>query len=54
MNYELERHLRELGVMPANTFDALSAPAAQDYRDKVLAKGYFDDPRDPFTGEVPF
>jgi len=54
MDYALEQHLRELGIMPNNTFDALIAPAAQDYRDKVLAKGYFDDPRDPLTGELPF
>ena len=53
MDYALEKHLRELGIMPANTFDALSAPK-HDYRDKVLAKGYFDDPRDPLTGELPF
>ena len=53
MTPQLEQHLRELGIMPANTFDELSAPV-YGFRDKVLAKGYFDDPRDPLTGELPF
>lgn len=51
MDYELEQHLRELGIMPENTFDALSEPA----RDlSYLNKDHYIDPRDPFTGEVPF
>jgi len=54
MNYELEQPLRELGIMPANTLEELSAPAYDDQHRKHLAKGYFNDPRDPVTGEVPF
>jgi hypothetical protein len=53
MNYALEQHLRELGILPVNTFDELSTPA-HALRDKYLSKGYFNDPRDPLTGEVPF
>jgi hypothetical protein len=54
MTPQLEQHLRELGIMPANTFDELSAPAHDDQHRKHLAKGYFNDPHDPLTGEVPF
>jgi hypothetical protein len=53
MDYALEQQLRELGIMPADTFTELAAPA-QDFREKYLAKGYFNDPRDPVTGELPF
>lgn len=53
MTFELEQQLRELGIMPADTFTELAAPV-QDFREKFLAKGYFNDPRDPLTGEVPF
>jgi hypothetical protein len=53
IDYKLEQHLRELGILPANTFDELSE-LVEDYREKYLAKGYFNDPRDPVTGEVPF
>jgi len=51
MDYELEQHLRELGILSADTFGELSEPA----RDlSYLNKDHYIDPRDPVTGEVPF
>ncbi len=51
MTNELEKHLREIGVIPTDTFEENMVP---DFREAFLAKGYFNDPRDPVTGEVPF
>jgi len=47
MDYELEQHLRELGIMP----EALE-PITRDL--SYLHKDHYIDPRDPVTGEVPF
>jgi hypothetical protein len=52
MDYELEKHLRELGILPQTELEALSDMF--DVRYTHLAKGYFNDPRDPITGEVPY
>lgn len=52
MTPQMERSLREMGILPATLLEDLS--------DKLylpcptLAKDYFNDPRDPITGEVPF
>ncbi len=50
MTPTLEKHLREMGVFPSTPLDEIEAVV--DPRLKCLAKGYFDDPRDPITGEV--
>ena len=52
MDYELEKHLREMGILPQTELEALSDMF--DVRCTHLAKGYFNDPRDPITGEVPY
>jgi len=52
MDYELEKHLRELGILPRTELEALSDMF--DVRYTHLAEGYFNDPRDPITGEVPY
>jgi hypothetical protein len=52
MDYELEKHLRDMGVLPSNTYDELAVKSYSPC--PTLAKGYFNDPRDPITGEVPF
>lgn len=51
MNYELEKHLRELGILPQTESEALSDML--DVRYAHLAKDYFNDPRDG-NGEVPY
>ena len=53
MDYALEKHLREIGILPLTTFDELEGPET-DLRLTHLAKGYFNDPRDAVTGEVHF
>ena len=52
MDYELEKHLRELVILPRTELEALNYMF--DVRHTHLAKGYFNDPRDPITGEVPY
>lgn len=52
MEYALEQHLREIGILPQTTFDELEGPDP-DLHHTHLAKGYFNDPRDE-NGEVPF
>ena len=55
MNYELEKHLIDMGILPTTALDELDTSYGTiDDRDLYLAKGYFNDPRDPITGEVPF
>jgi hypothetical protein len=51
MTNELEQHLRDLGVIPTDIFEEAMTV---DFREEFMAKGYFNDPRDPVTGEVPF
>lgn len=52
LDHEIERHLRELGVLPETAGEALS-DAKDDPRHLHLAKGYFNDPRGS-DGSVPF
>lgn len=53
MNQQLEQHLVEMGIIPKSVLDELtSVDNTQVYH--TLAKDYFNDPRDPITGEVPF
>jgi len=52
LDHEIERHLRELGVLPETATEALS-DAKDDPRHLQLSKGYFNDPRGP-DGSVPF
>ena len=47
----IERQLIEMGVIPATPLTEMEAVA--DYRNKYLAKGYYNDPRDE-NGEVPY
>ena len=47
---EMERHLMEMGIISSTPLEEIEAVV--DPRLKCLAKGYFDDPRDPVTGEV--
>lgn len=53
MNEEMRRELELLGVV----FEKEEPPAISaellDHR-KRMAKGYYDDPRDPVTGKIPF
>ena len=51
MSPELEKHLMEMGVLSVTPMEELEAVA--DYRNKYLAKGYYNDPRDE-NGEVPY
>jgi len=54
MNYAIEQHLIEMGILPATTLEALETSyGTLDDRDLHLAKGYFNDPRDE-NGEVNF
>ena len=52
LDHEIERHLRELGVLPDTAREALS-DAKDDPHHLHLAKGYFNDPRGS-DGAVPF
>lgn len=56
MNHQLEQHLREMGLLPNSLIETLEevvCPKLIAHRIH-MSKGYFDDPRDPITGEVPF
>lgn len=54
MNYELEKHLIDMGILPATTSEELETSyGTLDDRDLHLAKDYFNDPRDE-NGEVDF
>ena len=54
MDFQLEKHLRELGIMPLTDFDEIEAVSQSlEQHLRHMAKGYFNDPRDE-NGEVPF
>lgn len=55
MSPTLERQLIEMGVIPSTPLEAMASVSnsRQDHLMR-LAKGFYDDPRDPITGEVPF
>lgn len=51
MSYELEKHLIEMDILPANSVDELGdliEPYVTECND------YFNDPSDPITCGVPF
>tara|TARA_R110000824_G_scaffold173105_2_gene351138 strand:- start:1168 stop:1326 length:159 start_codon:yes stop_codon:yes gene_type:complete len=52
MDYQLEKHLREMGILPTTTIDELMDSVPNVYQPFI--KDCFIDPRDPMTGEVPF
>ena len=54
MSLDIEMHLRDMGILPANIFDEMEqvSQSAQD-RYMRLGKGFYDDPRDG-NNEVPF
>jgi hypothetical protein len=54
MSIEIEMHLREMGILPANIFDEMEQVCAslQDHRMR-MTKGFYDDPRDG-NNDVPF
>jgi hypothetical protein len=54
MSIEIEMHLREMGILPANIFDEMEqvSQSLQDHRMR-MSKGFYDDPRDG-NGEVLF
>jgi hypothetical protein len=54
MSLEIEMHLREMGILPANTFDEMRqvSQSSQDHSMR-MTKGFYDDPRDE-NGEVNF
>mgnify|MGYP000138535334 CR=1 FL=1 len=52
MTPEFERELRLMGVMPSALDAQEDEPSEVDPRAICLTKGYFNDPRDPVTGEV--
>lgn len=51
MNYEIEKHLIDMGILPTTALDEL-----EDLIEPYVTecKNYFNDPRDPITGEVPY
>jgi hypothetical protein len=51
---QIEMHLREMGILPANIFDEMEqvSQSLQDHRMR-MSKGFYDDPRDG-NGEVPY
>ena len=51
MDYKLEQHLREMGILPASMLDELASSGTNLHH--TLAKDCFNDPRDE-NGEVPF
>ena len=51
MTHELEKHLIDMGILPATTLEALEDDFTETLQEP---KNYFNDPRDPITGEVPF
>jgi hypothetical protein len=54
MSIEIEMHLREMGILPANIFDEMEqvSQSLQDHRMR-MSKGFYDDPRNG-NGEVPY
>jgi len=55
MDYELIKYLRDMGItdVPVNK-NLIPIEDTDDDRYIYLTKNYFNDPRDPVTGEVPF
>jgi hypothetical protein len=56
MNNQLEQYLREMGLFPSTDIESLEeavCPSLIAHR-LHMTKGYFNDPRDPITGEVSF
>jgi hypothetical protein len=51
VNLELERHLKEMGILSNSFIEGLDGVSNQRY--VVLTKGHFNDPRDE-NGEVNF
>ena len=51
MTPQMERHLMEMGVIPATPLEDLSTVV--DYSTPTLTKNHFNDPRDE-NGEVPY
>ena len=56
MDYELMKYLRDMGITatPDGNKNLIPVEEADDDRYIYLTKNYFNDPRDPVTGEVPF
>ena len=54
MSLQIEMHLREMGILPANIFDEMEqvSQSLQDHRMR-MTKGFYDDPRDG-NNDVPF
>jgi hypothetical protein len=54
MSLQIEMHLREMGILPANIFDEMEqvSQSLQDHRMR-MSKGFYDDPRNE-NGEVPY
>jgi hypothetical protein len=64
LSLQIEMHLREMGILPANIFDEMEqvsqqqcsplrgCASLQDHRMR-MSKGFYDDPRDG-NNEVPF
>ena len=50
--HNIEKQLLDMGIMPATELEHLSAVA--DTRWEYAVKGYYRDPRDENTAEVPF
>ena len=62
MSLQIEMHLREMGILPANIFDEMEqvSQSLQDHRMR-MRKGFYDDPRKEAqlrgyneNGEVPY
>jgi hypothetical protein len=45
MSLQIEMHLREMGILPANIFDEMEqvSQSLQDHRMR-MSKGFYDDP----------
>lgn len=54
MNYDLEQYLRHMGILPAKNHIIFSDGDPEELDFSAKSKHYFNDPRDPVTGEVPF
>ena len=54
MSLQIEMHLREMGILPANIFDEMEqvSQSLQDHRMR-MSKGFYDDPRNG-NGEVSY
>ena len=52
MTLQMERNLQEMGILPATLLEDLSEILYHSC--PTPAKGYFNDPRDENTEEVPY